>query len=246
MSLEVACRWTANANSAAVRALAAAWRRPAKPITLTVAVAGGQSQTLTLDANTPVVRTTSEGTGATVVTNSGAEPVIVLVDTRWEPAVSGAKAQAYSNGFAISRSLARITSGAPPAKLEADASGALQAKIGDVIEETVEVVNPEDRTFVAIALPLAAGFEPLTPNLATAPAEAQPSSAPTLAPTWVSFGDDRVFYAYDALPKGNYRFTYRLRAQTAGTFTHPPGTVETMYQKGLQGASAGAQLVVGK
>jgi alpha-2-macroglobulin len=235
-----------NATSAAVRALAAAWRRPAKPIPLTLAAAGGQAQALTLDANTPVVRTTSEESGAATLTNTGAETVIALIDTRWEPSESGAKAQAYSNGFAISRSLAKIAAGAPPEKLAAGANGALQAKIGDVIEETVEVVNPEDRTYVAIALPLAAGFEPLNPNLATAPAEAQPSSAPTLAPTWVSFGDDRVFYAYDSLPKGNYRFTYRLRAQTAGAFTHPPGTVETMYQKGLQGASAGAQVVVAK
>ena len=234
-----------NATSAAVRALAAAWRRPAQPIVLRLAQ-GAAQQALTLDANTPVLRTTSEETGAATIANTGAEPVIVLVDTRWEPAESGAKAQGYSNGFAISRSLAKIASGAPPQKLEANASGALQAKVGDVIEETVEVVNPEDRTFVAIALPLAAGFEPLNPNLATAPAEAQPSAAPTLAPTWASFGDDRVFYAYDALPKGNYRFVFRVRAQTAGTFTQPPGTVETMYQKGLQGASAGAQVVVAR
>jgi uncharacterized protein YfaS (alpha-2-macroglobulin family) len=234
-----------NATSAAVRALATAWRRPAKPIVLRLAQ-GASQQALTLDANTPVLRTTSEETGAATIANTGSEPVVVLVDTHWEPAESGAKAQGYSNGFAIARSLAKIAGDAPPQKLGANAAGALQAKVGDVIEETVEVVNPEDRTFVAIALPLAAGFEPLNPNLATAPAEAQPSAPPTLAPTWVSFGDDRVFYAYDALPKGNYRFVFRVRAQTAGTFTQPPGTVETMYQKGLQGASAGAQVVVAR
>ena len=89
-------------------------------------------------------------------------------------------------------------------------------------------------------LPLAAGFEPLNPNIATAPAEAQPSTAPTLAPTWVSFGDDRVFYAYDSLPKGNYRFAFRVRAQTAGAFTQPPALVEAMYKKGLRATSAGA------
>ena len=86
----------------------------------------------------------------------------------------------------------------------------------------------------------------MNPNLATAPAEAQPSSAPTLAPTWTSFGDDRVFYAYDALPKGNYRFVYRLKALTSGSFTQPQGLAETMYQKGLQGASAGARIVVAR
>ena len=69
-------------------------------------------------------------------------------------------------------------------KLEPAASGVIALKQGDVIEETAELVNPEDRTHVAISLPLAAGFEPLNPNIATAPREAQPSTAPTLAPTW--------------------------------------------------------------
>ena len=105
-------------------------------------------------------------------------------------------------------------------------------KQGDLIEETAEVVNPEDRTHIAISLPLAAGFEPLNPNLATAPAEAQPSIAPTLPPTWVAFGDDRVFYAYDSLPKGTYRFAFRLRAQTAGAYTQPPALVADDVQEG--------------
>ncbi|HPG02868.1 MAG TPA: hypothetical protein PLB34_07310, partial [Rhodoblastus sp.] len=150
------------------------------------------------------------------------------------------------NGFAITRTLARVVPNAPPEKIAAGADGAINVKVGDVIEETVELVNPQDRTHVAIALPLAAGFEPMNPNLATAPAEAQPSAAPTLAPTWTSFGDDRVFYAYDQLPKGNYRFVYRVKAQISGSFTQPQGTAETMYQKGLQGASAGARIVIAR
>lgn len=232
-----------NATSAAVRALAAAWRRPATPIALTL-TEGGAAKALTLDANTPAVRAVSQATGAVTIANTSNEPAIALVDTRYESSEPGAKAKSQSNGFAISRTLARIAKDAPPEKLEAGADGAVHVKIGDVIEETIDVVNPQDRTHVAIALPLAAGFEPLNPNLATAPAEAQPSSPPTLTPTWTSFGDDRVFYAYDQLPKGNYRFTYRVRAQVAGSFTQPAGLVETMYQKGLQGFSAGAQVVV--
>ncbi|MFT4098477.1 MAG: MG2 domain-containing protein [Rhodoblastus sp.] len=234
-----------NATSAAVRALAAAWRRPLAPTALTL-TEGGTARALTLDANNPVLRVVSEATGAVTLANTSREPVVVLIDTRYESSEPGAKAQAYSNGFAISRTLAKVVAGAPPEKLSAGAEGAIAVRVGDVIEETVELVNPQDRTHVAIALPLAAGFEPMNPNLATAPAEAQPSAAPTLAPTWTSFGDDRVFYAYDALPKGNYRFVYRLKALTSGSFTQPAGTAETMYQKGLQGASAGARIVVGR
>ena len=81
---------------------------------------------------------------------------------------------------------------------------------------------------------------------ATAPREAQPSAPLTLAPSWTSYGDDRVFYAYDSLPKGNYRFVFRVKAQTAGSFTQPAGTAETMYKKGLRGASAGARVEIVK
>ena len=116
----------------------------------------------------------------------------------------------------------------------------MQVKSGDVIEETAELVNPEDRTHVAISLPLAAGFEPLNPNLATAPAEAQPSIAPTLPPTWISFGDDRVFYAYDSLPKGNYRFAFRTARADGGHLYAAAGDVETMYQEGPSRRERGA------
>jgi len=234
-----------NATSAAVRALAAAWRRPLAPITLTLSE-GSAVKALTLDANNPVLRVVSEAPGAVALANTSKEAIVVLVDTRYESSEPGAKAQAFSNGFALSRSLAKVVPNAPPEKLTAGADGAIAVKVGDVIEETVELVNPQDRTHVAIALPLAAGFEPMNPNLATAPAEAQPSSAPTLSPTWTSFGDDRVFYAYDSLPKGNYRFVYRVKALISGTFTQPQGLAETMYQKGLQGASAGARIVVAR
>ena len=111
-------------------------------------------------------------------------------------------------------------------------------------EETVEIVNPEDRSHVAITLPFAAGLEPLNPNLATAPAEATPSTPPTRAATWSTFGDDRVFYAFDALPKGNYTFSFRMRAQVSGSFTQPPGEAETMYRAGVYGASAGQRIVI--
>jgi hypothetical protein len=161
------------------------------------------------------------------------------------PAEPGAQAQAASEGFVVTRQSWRVKGGQAPEKLEA-ANGVIHVTQGDVIEETAEVVNPEDRTYVAISLPLAAGYEPLNPNIATAPAEAQPSSAPTLAPTWVSYGDDRVLYAYDSLPKGNYRFAFRLKAQTAGAYTQPPALVETMYKKGLRGVSAGARVEIAK
>lgn len=171
---------------------------------------------------------------------------MALVETRYEPKESGAKALPVSEGFALTRDILRVGKADAPLEKIAAENGVAKLAIGDVIEETAELVNPQDRTHVAISLPLPAGFEPLNPNLATAPAEAQPSSAPTLAPTSVSFGDDRVFYAYDQLPKGTYRFAFRAKAQTAGAFTEPPGVVETMYKKGLQAQSAGKRVEIAK
>ena len=46
--------------------------------------------------------------------------------------------------------------------------------VGDVVEEHVQVVNPQERHYVAVVVPLAAGMEPLNPALETAPPEAKP------------------------------------------------------------------------
>jgi uncharacterized protein YfaS (alpha-2-macroglobulin family) len=235
-----------NADAAAIDALAEVWRRPQSPLTIALAQEGAAEETITLDANAPILRKTSESSSALAVANRGTAPIIALVETRHEPKETGAKAAPVSEGFALTRDIARLRKADAPMEKIAAEDGVVTLAVGDVVEETAELVNPQDRTHVAISLPLPAGFEPLNPALATAPAEAQPSFAPTLAPTSVSFGDDRVFYAYDALPKGNYRFAFRAKAQIAGAFTEPPGVVETMYKKGVRASSAGRRVVIAK
>ncbi|PWB83091.1 MAG: alpha-2-macroglobulin [Methylocystaceae bacterium] len=238
---------TTNATAAAIDALAEGWKRPQSPLEATLTQESGAPVAIVIDANSPVVRKAIDEPSALAIANKGAAPLVALVETRYEPVESGAKARPVSEGFALTRDILRVKrADAPLEKLSAGEDGVTKLSAGDVIEETAELVNPEDRTHVAISLPLPAGFEPLNPNLATSPAEAQPSSAPTLAPTSVSFGDDRVFYAYDVLPKGNYRFAFRARAQIAGAFTEPPGVVETMYKKGLQGVSAGRRVEIAR
>ena len=205
---------------------------------------GGQDRALTLDANTPVVRHVSSSDAPLKIANGSNAPLVAMIETSYMPAEPGAKAQATSDGFTITRQGWRIESGKAPEKIEVR-DGVLQVKQGDLIEETAEVVNPEDRTHIAISIPLAAGFEPLNPNLATAPAEAQPSIAPTLPPTWVAFGDDRVFYADDFAAEGNLPLRLCLRAQTAGAYTQPPAIVAAMYKKGLRATSAGREWKLG-
>ena len=238
---------TTDADAAAIRALAEGWRRPASPIALTLTQGSNAPQSQTLDANAPALRYVSSENTPLIIANGSNAPAIALVETSFEPSEPGAKAPAHAQGFALTTALWRINPGdAPPSKLEPSEGGAIALKQGDVIEVTAELVNPQDRTHVAISLPLPAGFEPLNPNIATAPREARPSTAPTLAPSWTSYGDDLVFYAYDSLPKGNYRFAFRAKAQTVGAFTQPSGVAETMYKKGVSGASAGQRIEIAK
>ncbi|MBX5199325.1 alpha-2-macroglobulin [Rhizobium sp. NZLR10] len=235
-----------NATSAAIRALAAAWQRPTTPLPLTLAQ-NGKFQNLTLDANAPVLRQVSLDPGAVTIQNTGTTTALALVETTYLSAEAGYTAQAESRGFALTRTLFRVPAGnAPLEKLVPDAKGAIQLKVGDVLEERIELVVSEDRTHVALTLPLAAGLDPLNPNIATAPAEATPAVAPTLPTDWISYGDDQVFCASDRLPKGNYTFAYRTRALIPGSYTQPQALAETMYQKGLRGMSAAMQIVVAK
>jgi len=235
-----------NATSAAIRALAAAWQRPTTPLPLTL-TQSGNVQNLALDANDPVLRQVTLDPSAVTIQNTGTAPALALVETSYLSAEAGYSAQAESRGFALTRTLYRVPAGnAPLEKLIPDAKGAIQLKVGDVLEERVELVVSEDRTHVALTLPLAAGLDPLNPNIATAPAEATPAIAPSLPTDWVSYGDDQVFCASERLPKGNYTFAYRTRALIPGSYTQPQAFAETMYQKGVQGTSAAVQIVVAK
>ena len=118
------------------------------------------------------------------------------------------------------------------------------AAVGDIIEEHVQIVNPSDRHHVAIKVPLAAGMEPLNPNLATAPPEANPSNPLTRTPSYTAYRDESVTYVYDTLPSGNYDFYFRTRATTPGSFVQPPARSEMMYDASTRGNSAGARIVI--
>jgi hypothetical protein len=234
-----------NADAAALRALAASWDVAAADVPVTVALPDGTRQAA-LGHAVPMARWSMAQPGPMRVTDGGTRPVLALQQAAYVPAGPGWQAAAVQQGFVLSRALLRVPGGnAPMVALVPGADGAVRLASGDVVEETAELVNPEARTMVALVLPIAAGLEPLNPNLATAPAEATPSAGPTLAPSYTAFGDDSVLYVYEDLPAGTYRFRFRARAGTAGSFTEPPGTVEMMYRQGVTGASAGMRLVVG-
>lgn len=116
--------------------------------------------------------------------------------------------------------------------------------VGEVVEEHVRVINPTDRHYVAVSVPLAAGMEPLNPNLTTAPPEAKTAGKLTQAPTYAAYLDDQVTFYYETLPKGTYDFYFRTRATTPGRFIQPPALAEMMYDGAIRGSSAGARVVI--
>ncbi|HEY3848581.1 MAG TPA: alpha-2-macroglobulin family protein, partial [Acetobacteraceae bacterium] len=234
-----------NADAAALRALAASWDVAVADVPVTVGLPEGTRQA-TLGHAVPMARWTTVQPGPMRVADGGARPVLALQQAAYVPAAPGWQAAPVQQGFVLSRAMLRVPDGgAPMAALTPGADGVVRLANGDVVEETAELVNPEARTMVAVVLPIAAGLEPLNPNLATAPAEATPSAGPTLAPTYTAFADDSVLYVYESLPAGTYRFRFRARAGTAGGFTEPPGTAEMMYRQGVYGASAGLRVMIG-
>lgn len=235
-----------NANAEALLALTDYLKSntSAPPQSVTVTLPGGP-QTLTLSAKQPLQRIVSTDGGAAQVTAAGAtatNPVSLQDDLSWLPEADGSTVAPAANGFVVTRESDLIDlSGAPPTRTLLSKAGiTLNYKVGDVIEDHLEVVNPEERHYVAITVPLAAGMEPMDPTLATAPPEATPSAPPTLAPSYVAFLDDRVSYYYDTLPAGTYDFYFRTKASVPGRFIQPAPQAVMMYKDSVGGNGAGA------
>jgi alpha-2-macroglobulin len=208
---------------------------------VTLAAAAGASAVAGPSA--PATASTPAAPGA-----AAARPVVVRVDTSYLPAADGAQVAPAAAGFVVSRELLAVRGeNLPPERLPLAAPGTtVHFTAGDVVEEHVQVVNPKDRHFVAVAVPLAAGMEPLNPSLATAPPEAKPRGALSLRPTYAAFLDDEVTFYYDTLPKGTYDFYFRTRATTEGSFQQPAARAEAMYDGAVHGNSAGARVEIAR
>ncbi len=241
-----------NADAAALGALAERLTPPlagSAPRTLRVRF-GADTRTVALGPETPLVRlVATDAAAGEVALDAGGAPgtVAVRAETSWIPEADGSRVAADAHGFVVSREWLRVRrkTDAPPERVPLAAPGTtLTLAVGDVVEEHVQVVNPEDRHYVAVVMPLAAGLEPLNPKLATASADAIPAGTLTLEPTYATYLDDRVAFYYDTLAKGTYDFFVRTRASTPGKFIQPAAQAETMYDAGVRGGSAGARVEV--
>jgi hypothetical protein len=176
----------------------------------------------------------------------GRGAVVIRVETSYLPATDGALVAPISVGFVVSRELLSVRGESlPPERLPLAAPGTVfHFTVGDVVEEHVRVVNPKERHYVAVAVPLAAGMEPLNPSLATAPPEAKPRGALSLHPTYAAYLDDEVTFYYDTLPKGTFDFYFRTRATVEGSFQQPAARAEAMYDGAVHGNSPGSKVEI--
>jgi uncharacterized protein YfaS (alpha-2-macroglobulin family) len=208
------------------------------------------TQNVALTGTKPVDKMVFFDGGAVKIDAAGAtaaRKISVLDDLTWLPVADGSTVAPVADGFVVTSESDLVAAAGPMTRVPLDHAGVvLTYKVGDVIEDHVEVVNPVDRHYVAITVPLAAGMEPLDPTLLTAPPEATPSSPPTLAPSYVAFLDDRVGYFYDTLPAGTYEFYFRTKAAVPGRFIQPAAKAVMMYDDAVSGGGAGAVVVVGK
>lgn len=238
-----------NANAAALLALAELLQPPfpaAAPRQVTVELAGATKLDIGPDQPLASWRSSSTEGGQITLAPGAGRAVAARLETSWIPATDGSQVAPAANGFVVSRQwLHWRGDDAPFERVALDEAGTrLKLAVGDVVEEHVRVTNPADRAYIAVVVPLAAGIEPLNPALATAPPEARPHGALTLAPTYVAFMDDHAAFYYDWLPKGTYDFYFRTRATVAGEYIQPPARADMMYDAATWGHGAGARVLI--
>ena len=238
-----------NANAAALLALGEVFRLQTPPSTGHQFILQFGEESIELDTTGKTIsqyETIAANPGG-VIWKSG--PADILPHARltldYIPAASGDRVPGKNEGFVVERRI-QIVRGEnePPIVRPAKTGEALELEIGTIVEEHIRVVNPEERHYVAVAAPFAAGFEPMNPNLATAPKAAKPAGTMTQEPAYAQYQDDQVIFYYDILPKGTYNFYFRLKASIAGSFVHPPAKAEMMYRETVRGRSDGTRIIV--
>lgn len=241
---------TTNANASALLALSELLQPPFKgiPARRIELRTAGLAHDLSVGPEMPVqYMSGNEAPKADVLLQTpGKQPVILRAETSYVPAADGSHIAPKAEGFVVTRELLRFHKLDEPAvRTTLSAPGTVvDFAVGDVVEDHVQLVNPKDRNYVAVVVPLAAGMEPLNPNLAIAPPEAAPSGSITLKPSYAAYLDDRVAFYYNTLPRGTYDFYFRAKATVPGSFTQPAAQAEMMYDGAVRGNSAGARVKI--
>jgi uncharacterized protein YfaS (alpha-2-macroglobulin family) len=175
----------------------------------------------------------------------GGTDLYVWVTSEYIPDIPGDQYEALNEGFVTTREhLIYDGDGYLQSRRDVIPRQSVRYPLEQVVEEHVQVINPESRAFVAVRVPLASGFEPMNPELATAPREAFPKGRLSLQPSYADYADDSVTYYYDTLPAGTFDFYFRTRASFEGRFVQPPARTEMMYDLTTRGRSNGARIEI--
>lgn len=218
----------------------------AKDYALSLSV-GGKASGITYEADRGMLEHTITGKGKGTLALSQGDSVYAKLFERYVPESPGSEMAPAQDGFVVKRRYALVpdTGTAPPARVWLDSAGqTIDMPLGSIVEEHVQVVNPTDRHYVAVVVPLAAGTEFLNPALRTTGPEAQPRGKTSNAGTYQEFLDHHLAYYFDRMPSGTYDFFFRTRATIAGTFTQPAGYAEMMYNQDIRGNSPGARVKI--
>lgn len=235
------------ANSASLLALRAYLADPVPDDPVTAALSlGAGTERISYDGRSgAVARSWSDPGKAEVrIDKNGNKPLFARYTERFLPLASGAFADPEQKGFVVKRELVFLDSKGNR-KVPLDKAGTEQVlQIGDIVEERIRVENPVPRSFVAVAIPFAAGLEYMNPRLETSGSDAVPTGKTTNTGTYQSYKDDQIEFFFENLPAGGYDFCFRLRATVEGEFSHPSARAEMMYEMGTYGTSPGARIVV--
>lgn len=239
-------RWgwgSTHANRRAIAALGVYLEKNTTPQAKTTITIPGVDNVV-LENDKRAGRRTLESDVPAVVTVTGG-PVSARVQQKFLPSGAGASVEPKKDGFIVSRSLTWIHSdGSAPTKHDDKTGTTLSIPLGEILEINAELITDEPRNHVAFVVPIAAGLEPLNPNLETASSDAKPSMPDSISPTYVQRLDSEVRYYFTELPRGNHTFHFRVRASSEGKFVHPPPFAELMYREEIRGRGAGMRIVV--
>lgn len=204
------------------------------PERLVMDTEGGRIDGVSSGAQVPGT-VTGSGTG-------GRDPWVCL-EAMYRRDVPPSAMEGSNNGFVVNRELQVVEAGRVVRRLPVRRTP-LELPADTLLEEHVTVSNPENRNYVAVRIPLAAGCEPLNPELETSGAEARALGSFTMQATYARYLDDEVIYYYEMLPQGTYHFYFRQRAVFAGSFQLPPASARCIYDPEVRGNSPGALLSI--
>lgn len=158
-----------------------------------------------------------------------------LASATWHFSTEKMPAEARGDFLQVTRTYYKRDTSGREATLTPLAEGT-PINVGDEVEVHLSLTSKHALEYVHLRDPRGAGFEPVS---------LRSQHKYDLGIWWFEeVRDSATNFFFEALPKGEYTFKYRLRAATAGTFKVGPATIQPMYAPEFTAYSAGHVLGV--